>query len=51
MGPVIGRERRQVRLVIAPTPLRATAGDPTPIMQVKVRTWAKSRVSIETWEL
>jgi len=51
MHPVIGRERRRVRPVIAPPPLRATAGDPTPIMQVKVRTWAKSRVSIETWEL
>ena len=32
-------------------PLRAPAGDPTPIMQVEVRTWAKSRVSIETREL
>ena len=25
-----------------PSPLRAPAGDPTPITQVKVRTWAKS---------
>jgi len=29
----------------------APTGDPTPIMQVKVRTMAKSRVSIETREL
>jgi len=41
-GPVIGRERRRVRLVIAPRPLCAPAGDPTPITQVKVHTWAKS---------
>jgi len=48
-GPVIGREQRRVRLVIAPP--HAPAGDPTPITQVKVRTRAKSRVSIETLEL
>jgi len=36
-GPVIGRERRRVRPMIAATP----AGDPTPITQVKVRTPAK----------
>jgi len=41
-GPVIGRERRRVRLVIASPPLRAPTGDPTPITQVKVRTRAKS---------
>ena len=40
-GPVIGRERRRVRPVI-PLPLRAPAGDPTPITQVKVSTRAKS---------
>ena len=34
-----------------PSPLRAPAGDPTPITQVKVCTRAKSRVSIETPEL
>jgi len=33
------------------SPIRAPAGDPTPITQVKVRTRAKSRVSIETREL
>jgi len=37
LGPVIGRERRRVRPVIAPPP-----DDPTPITQVKVRTRAKS---------
>jgi len=41
-GPVIGRERRRVRPVIAPSPLRTPAGDPTPITQVKVRTRPKS---------
>ena len=41
-GPVIGRERRRVRPVIAPSPLCAPAGDPTPITPVKVRTRAKS---------
>jgi len=45
-GPVIGREWRRIRPVIAPR-----AGDPTPIRQVKVRTRAKSRVSIETRQL
>jgi len=34
-----------------PSPLRAPAGDPTPITEVKVCTRAKSRVSIETPEL
>jgi len=41
-GPLIGRERRRVRPVIAPPPFCAPAGDPTPITQVKVRTLAKS---------
>jgi len=41
-GPVIGWERRRVRPVVAPPPLRALAGDPTPITQVKVRARAKS---------
>jgi len=41
-GPVIGRERRQVRPMIAPPPPRAPAGDPTPITHIKVRTRAKS---------
>ena len=34
-----------------PCPLHAPACDPTPITQLKVRTRAKSRVSIETQEL
>jgi len=34
-----------------PCPLHAPACDPTPITQLKVRTRAKSRVSIETREL
>ena len=43
-GPVIGRERRRVRPVIAPPPFAPLAGDPTPITitHVKVRTRAKS---------
>jgi len=44
-GHIIDRERLRVRSVTPP------AGDPTPITQVKLRTLAKSRVSIETWEL
>ena len=39
-GPVIGRERHQVRLGDRPSPLCAPAGDLTPITQVKVRTRA-----------
>jgi len=35
----------------SPLPIRAPAGDPTLITQVKVRTRVKSRVSIETREL
>jgi len=50
MGTVIVRERRRVRPVIA-RPLRAPAGDPTPITQAKVHTRAKSRVSIKTRDL
>jgi len=46
-GPVIGRERRRVRPVIARPPRRRS----TDSTQVKVRTRAKSRVSIETREL
>jgi len=41
-GPVIGRERRRVRPMMAPAPFAPPAGDPTPITQVKVRTRAKS---------
>ena len=32
-GPVIGREQRRVQPVNAPFPLRAPAGDPTPIVK------------------
>jgi len=49
-GPVIGQQRRRVRPVVSPS-LRAPAGDPTLITQVKVRTRVKSRVLIETREM